>query len=58
MLADRTPLAEISSSQQVRKRQNGKFQVFDGGKPSVDKDSPPQNEPESSQAVILLLSSS
>ena len=53
MLADRTPLAEISSSQQVRKRQNGKFQVFDGGKPSVDKDGPPQNEPESSQSVIL-----
>ena len=55
--ADRTPLAEISSSQQAQKRQNGKVQVFEGRKPSVDKDGPSPNEPESSQAEILLSSS-
>ncbi len=57
MSADRTPLAEISSSQQLWKRQNGKVQVFKGGKLSVDKDGPPPNEPKSFQAVILLSSS-
>ena len=52
--ADRTALAEISSSQQARREQNWKVQVFEGKKPSVDKDGPPKNKPKSSQGVILL----
>lgn len=32
--ANQTPLAEISSTQQARKRHNGKVQVFESGEPN------------------------
>ena len=57
MSVDRILQAEILSNQQARKRQNGKVQVFEGGKPSTDRGGLLQRELESSQTVILLSSS-